>query len=243
MNTQRTQPVSLKSTVARLTILLLLAGPVFGQPKDDAGNPAALKTHVIPLDLKQLTLEGVNAELVTYQGQQAIHLSGKERGEAGMAIVGDYDIQDGEVELDLAGLPGSNVPSHARGFIGIAFRVAPDAAGYEFIYLRPTNGRADDQLRRNHSTQYASFPDYDFDRLRNESPGVYESYVDLVTGGWTRFRLVFKGRSAALYVNGASQPCLIVNDLKRGIGSGKVGLYIGNWTEGYFSNVRITENR
>jgi hypothetical protein len=46
-----------------------------------------------------------------------------------------------------------------------AFRI--DEAGGSFackeIYLRPTNGRADDQVRRNHATQYFSYPGYDFD--------------------------------------------------------------------------------
>jgi hypothetical protein len=35
----------------------------------------------------------------------------------------------------------------SRGF-GIAFRVQGNR--FEYIYLRPTNGRADDQIRRNH---------------------------------------------------------------------------------------------
>src|SRR5438128_8445754 len=51
-------------------------------------------------------------------------------------------------------------PLPARGFIGIAFRVRGDR--YEYIYLRPTNGRADDQVRRNHSTQYSAHPSFSF---------------------------------------------------------------------------------
>lgn len=37
--------------------------------------------------------------------------------------------------------------TEARGFIGIVFRLRDDRL--EYIYLRPTNGRADDQVRRN----------------------------------------------------------------------------------------------
>ena len=55
------------------------------------------------------------------------------------------------------------MPPDARGFIGIAFRLQGNL--YEYIYLRPANGRADDQIRRNHSTQYGAHPDYGFDRL------------------------------------------------------------------------------
>jgi len=81
--------------------------------------------------------------------------------------------------------------------------------------IRPTNGRADDQLRRNHSAQYISFPDYEWQRLRAEAPGQYESYVDLVPGEWTRVKVEVSGVKARLYVHDASQPSLIVNDLKR----------------------------
>lgn len=102
-----------------------------------------------------------------------------------------------------------------------------------------TNGRADDQVRRNHSTQYASYPDYDFDRFRQESPEKYESYVDLQPGVWTRFNLVIGGNKARLYVHGADQPCLIVNDLKLGDSTGPIALWIGPGTEGYFTGLAI----
>ena len=48
--------------------------------------------------------------------------------------------------------------------------MAIDLAACEGIYVRPTNARADDRLRRNRSTQYFSYPGYDFDRLRREAP-------------------------------------------------------------------------
>jgi hypothetical protein len=70
-----------------------------------------------------------------------------------------------------------NAPGSARGFIGLAFRNKDDNSKFESIYIRPTNGRADDQVRRNHSIQYFSFPDYDFERFRKEAPEKYESYA------------------------------------------------------------------
>src|SRR6266851_9950714 len=48
-----------------------------------------------------------------------------------------------------------------------------------------------------------------------------------------------KGQKARLYVHGASQPCLIVNDLKLGDSSGCVALWIGPGTEGYFTGLEI----
>jgi len=124
-------------------------------------------------------------------------------------------------------------------FVGVAFRLQKDPLRYECFYLRPTNGRADDQLRRNHSTQYVSHPDHPWHRLRKESPGVYESYVDLVPGEWTRVKIVVAGTTARLYVHGAEQPSLIVNDLKLGASEGTVALWIGPGTEAHFANLRV----
>ena len=108
--------------------------------------------------------------------------------------------------------------------MGIAFRVQDHGSRYEAFYLRMTNGRADDQLQRNHSVQYISQPDYTWQRLREENPGMYESYVDLVAGEWTRIKIVVSGTKARLYVNNAEEPCLIVNDLKLGENHGPVAL-------------------
>jgi len=155
------------------------------------------------------------------------------------ALLKDVTFRNGVIEVDLAGQPAVGADAGARGFIGIAFRVQTDGR-YEYIYLRPTNGRADDQVRRNHSTQYSSYPDFDFARARREAPEKYESYVDVQPGVWTSYKLEVDGRSARLYVNGAEQPCLIVNDLKLEPASGGVALWVGPGTEGYFSNLRLT---
>ena len=120
----------------------------------------------------------------------------------------------------------------------MAFRLADNR--YEYIYIRPTNGRAEDQVRRNHSTQYSSHPDFDFARLRKESPEKYESYVDLQPGVWTKYRITVEGRHARLYVHDAEQPSLLVDDLKIEPGEGGVALWVGPGTEGYFANLKIT---
>jgi hypothetical protein len=70
---------------------------------------------------------------------------------------------------------------------------------------------------------------------------MYESYVDLVPGEWTKVKIEVKGDKARLYVHGNAQPTLIVNDLKQGVTKGAVGLWIGPGTTGHFSNLRITK--
>jgi hypothetical protein len=157
-------------------------------------------------------------------------------GEA-YAIVKGASFHNGDIEVELAGRPAGNAPGGARGFIGIAFRL--QNGQFEYIYLRPTNGRADDQVRRNHSTQYSSHPKFGFAESRQQAPEKYESYVDLEVGVWTRYRISVEGTKARLFVHGAAQPCLIVNDLKLGDSSGPVALWIGPGTEGYFTGLKI----
>ena len=190
-------------------------------------------------------LEAINgkAVAVTYRGRPAVHLvpAADHQGaeDAAIALVANSDFQDGTIELDVAGSPRAGAPDDARGFIGIAFRVQPHASRFENIYIRPTNGRADDQLRRNHSVQYDSSPDYPWYRLRKENPGMYESYVDLESGAWIRMKIVVSGTTAKLYVNGASQPCLIVKDLKLGTPHGQIGLWAHSTTDAYFSELHV----
>jgi len=133
-----------------------------------------------------------------------------------------------------------NAPDFARGFIGVAFRIDESNSKFEGIYIRPTNGRADDQLRRNRSTQYFSYPDFKFDRLRTEFAGMYESYADMGLNEWIKLKIEVKGEKAKLYLNGNSQPVLVVNDLKHGEdGSGGIGLWVDVGTDGHFTDLQI----
>src|SRR5262245_54786981 len=183
-------------------------------------------------------------QTVTYLGKKALRLveGPGAVAENSVALLNDVTLTNGTMEADVAGKPAAGSNEAARGFVGLAFRATPHAAQFECFYIRPTNGRADDQLRRNHSTQYVSHPDFPWQKLRTEAPGVYESYVDLETGVWTHLKLEINGVRARLYVNGASQPALIVNDLKRGATSGQVGLWIGAGTEGHFRSLQITND-
>ena len=105
---------------------------------------------------------------------------------------------------ELAGEPAPGAGQGARGFVGIAFRLQKEKEAYDAFYLRPTNGRADDQERRNHATQYIAHPDWPWFRLRKETPSRYESYVDLVPGEWTKIRIEVTGDRARLYVHETS---------------------------------------
>ena len=192
----------------------------------------------------QMKLVNVKAETVTFKGRKALQVRDAAAAGIGdegrLVVLTKTDFQDGVIEVDLAGEPGPGAGEGARGFVGVAFRVAPDQSHFECIYLRPTNGRADDQLRRNHSTQYISIPGFPWELLRKDFPGKYESYVDLLPSAWTKVKIEVRGETARLYVNGQEQPALLVNDLKQKVTRGAVALWIGNGTVAHFANVRIS---
>lgn len=183
---------------------------------------------------------GVKVTDTEYAGRRAVRVdsgAATPNGE-GVAMVKGVKFHNGTIEVEVAGKPAAGAGAGARGFIGVAFRVG--GGKHEYIYLRPTNGRAEDQVRRNHSTQYSSHPGFSFAESRKVAPEKYESYVDLEPGVWTKYRIAVQGTKARLYVHGSSQPCLIVDDLKLGDIAGGVALWVGPGTEGYFANLKIT---
>ncbi|MDP1764796.1 MAG: hypothetical protein Q8L07_13015 [Sediminibacterium sp.] len=150
------------------------------------------------------------------------------------------DFKNGTIEVKVLSRLLPNAPELARGFIGIAFRINDSNSKFESIYIRPTNGRSTNQLRRNRSIQYFSFPDYKFDRLRKEAAGEYESYADMGLNEWIKLKIVVLDNKAKLFINDNKQPSLIVHDLKHGASSsGAIGLWVDVGTEGFFSDLKI----
>jgi hypothetical protein len=213
---------------------------------------AQVKTRTVPLDdFNEMQPRNVKTEQVTYKGRKALRVTDAASTNIAdgiqLVILNKTEFQDGVIEIELTGEPSATAGEGARGFVGVAFHVnldaAKDAARYECFYLRPTNGRADDQVRRNHSTQYISYPDFPWHRLRKEFPEKYESYVDLAPGEWTRVKIEVRGDKARLYVHDAPQPVLVVNELKQGQGQGqgRIALWVGAGTVAHFSNLRVSK--
>jgi hypothetical protein len=221
--------------VSALAVLLLSSAV-------QSGGQERQKSAGLALD--KLELRNVKAEAVHYLGRGAMRVT--DAGPDGLddsgrlAVVPGSSFQDGAIEVNLSGDTAPNAPLNLRGFVGIAFRITPDRSHFECFYLRPKNGRSEDQLQRNHSAQYISIPGFGWEKLRSESPGKYESYVDLVPGQWTQVKIQVVGSRARLYVNGTEQPTLIVNDLKQPSVKGAIALWVGPGTIAHFSDLRVT---
>lgn len=201
---------------------------------------AMAQARIVPIMPAALTLDGVVVSTVRHDNRDALRIVEIDNRRAGgLAIVNSQFFRNGTIEVDVAGRRGPYAAADDRGFIGVAFRISSDRARYEYIYLRPDNGRAEDQVRRNHSIQYSAHPDFPWPRMRKEFPEKYESYVDLQPGVWTAMRIEVAGTTARLFIDAGTQPNLIVTDLKLGASDGGIGFWIGPGTEGFFSNLRI----
>lgn len=213
-------------------LLLLVVTQIQAQRKM---VPLNSSLDLVPLNVKYSEKE--------YLGKKSMEVfdAGSDTDSKLLKII-NPSFKNGTIEINLAGNTMDSASETARGFVGIAFRINNDNSKYECFYLRPTNGRANDQVRRNHSVQYISYPDYPWERLRKEFPEKYESYVDLEPGVWTKVKIVVEGDKAKLYVHDSAQPCLIVNDLKMGPNAeGKVGLWVGPGTIAHFADLYVTQ--
>lgn len=245
----RTLPASTRTSVACVVLSL-----VVGANALTAQAPQARVYQLATVD--GLRLHNVLAAPATLDGKAGLRVVGS--GNAGqfatpggsgqeierLALVDGLTFDNGVIEVELAGSVAPDAPEGARGFVGLAFRVQPDLRTYDAFYLRPTNGRADDQERRNHSAQYIAHPDWTWFRLRKEFPSRYESYVDLVPGQWTSVKIEVTGDKARLFVHGQAQPTLVVNDVKSGPqGRGGIALWINPGTIAHFRNLRVQPAR
>lgn len=154
-------------------------------------------------------------------------------------LVRDVLFHNGTIEVDVRGGLRDDAPSHARGFIGIVFRVNDLENEFEAFYIRPANGRdCDDPVRRAHACQYFSYPGYTFSYFREFGIGDYECALNTIAlNEWAHIKAVITDDKAAFYVNGSL--ALSVDPLKHGDSKGRLGLYVDIGTDGFFRNLLV----
>jgi hypothetical protein len=226
-------------------IAVLLAGPASARQSKQYALDSATGLRLVNVAVQPEVLDGKKGVRMVLSADAVGRLKAMTPDEQAkmesLAIVEGVQFGSGTIEAEIAGMPAPDAPEGARGFVGIAFRVQPDSRTYDAFYLRPTNGRADDQERRNHAAQYVSHPDWPWFRLRKETPSKYEAYVDLQPNVWTPIRIEVRGDHARLFVHGQQQPTLIVNDVKSGAtATGGVALWIDRGTIAHFRNLVVT---
>lgn len=168
---------------------------------------------------------------VTYE-DDVVHIHA-ESGD-GMLWLNHYNFKNGTIELDMK---GKNAPG--QSFVGIAFH-GKDNQTFDAIYFRPFNFKNSE--RNKHATQYISMPKHDWSTLRNASPGKYENMIQPMpepVDDWFHATIVVNHPLVKVYVNGSDEPTLEVEQLSD-TKQGKVGFWVGNGSEGWFKNLKIS---
>jgi len=170
-------------------------------------------------------------KLVEKDGAAAIEFNTPE----GLNVVWleEFEFSAGTIEFDGKGQSGPPQSS----FVGVAFRVV-DATTHDAVYFRPFNFRAANPENRSHAVQYISEPQWPWQKLRKEKTGEYEKPIEPAPDGdaWFHAKVVIEKRQVQVFVNGATEPSLVVNELSDRTG-GSVGLWWNSY--GVIANLRI----
>ncbi|MCI2958110.1 hypothetical protein MN032_10420 [Agromyces atrinae] len=148
--------------------------------------------------------------------------------------------QDVRIDVDIRSGLRPNAPDYARGFAGVAFRISPDARRFEAVYLRPLNGTRTGvaEPRRSRGVQYFSYPDWPFDRLRDErADEVFEAPADIAPDDWVSLRVEAHGDRVTAQIGAG--PLIEFSRLDPAP-AGRIGLWVDIGTDALFSDLRIT---
>jgi hypothetical protein len=168
-------------------------------------------------------------------GKIVVHLDTKPNN--GVAWINDQTFDKGTIEFDVK---GKNVLQ--QSFVGIAFHGVNDST-YDAVYFRPFNFQSPDSIRRGHSVQYISLPQYDWSTLRDKYPGKYENAIlnKPDPDSWFHAKVLVDANNITVFVNDEEKPSLVVKPLANR-GTGKIGFWVGNNSDGDFSGLIMGKN-
>lgn len=208
----------------RLSVAVsLVAGVIFGHAVS-AQSLARMPQH-------PEAYEVVN-RVLTFEKEETVHLSAAK--DDGIAWLVGQTFTQGRITVEVRGLDVMQ-----RSFVGVAFH-GRSRNSFDTVYTRPFNFNAADPEKQSHSLQYMSLPDNDWEVLRKKSPGKYEAVITAppAAEAWVRLTLEIESQRLRVFVNDASEPTLTVDLLNDRL-NGRVGLWVGNNSEGWFRNLTI----
>ncbi|WP_086315275.1 hypothetical protein A5821_002717 [Enterococcus sp. 7F3_DIV0205] len=184
-------------------------------------------------------------EQTTLNGESVLRVVKKDKlmefDENTYAKLNDSTFHNGIIEVKMLSRLLPDAPDFARGFIGIAFRINEDDTKFESFYVRPTNGRIDDPIRKNRGVQYFSYPKYTFDYFRNLGITDFEGPADIGLDEWISLKAVINGAKGEFYLNNSKEPVLVVENMKHGADTrGQIGFFVDIGTEAFFKDLKIT---
>lgn len=184
--------------------------------------------------VKNKDIQVFNRELslINEGSRSGIRLS-KAEGE-GVAWLKGIEFSNGTLEFDVR---GEDVKQHS--FVGIAFHGKNDST-FDAIYLRPFQFKEKDEILKNRAIQYISLPDFTWRKLREKFPTKYEHSIEPAPdpNSWVKVRIVIQGSTITTYINGSSEPSLVVQKVTN-LTSGSIGFYVADTSGGDFANITI----
>ena len=195
--------------------------------------------HTVSYDLTkllsahQLSISNREATVLPNHEKNGIMLSAKD--DDGVALINDVTFSNGIIELDIR---GKNVAQ--QSFLGVAFHAA-DAKTLDAVYFRPFNFLSADSVHRIHMVQYVSHPKYTWFVLRDKFNAQYEKEITSPPdpNQWFHVRIEIQYPQVTVFINGRKTPCLSVKQLSNRK-SGKLGLWVGDSSDGAFANLKVT---
>jgi len=222
-----------RATACSLTIIgiFLVASPPSGSPVLSAQGNLAPDLRLVN-DAKSWRVIDADASVEGTIVRLKPHGDPRTGSHIGLALMQNVKFSVGTLEIELRG-GGRLEPS----FLGLAFGVA-DANTFEAVYFRPFRFVDDDADARRHAVQYVAWPAYTWEKLRKDTPGVYEAEVRPVPdpAGWFHVRIDVTRDTVSVSIDGSTQPCLVVNRLGRR--DGDIGLWVDSMP-GAFRNLTI----
>jgi len=224
-----------------MTLLTLSAALVYTLRTLTQSPPPAVPIQLTPQTI--LEVHNVITKPVQYRGKTALEVRDAvpqlPDATTRLVLIKDVTLRNGTIDLYLSGDTAADAPATYRGFVGVAFHIGTDRSRFECIYLRPKNGRSPDPVQRTHATQYVSQPDFPWNKLRADTPGKYESAVDIMPEEWTHVRIQVSGKHAVLFVNDAKEPTLVINDRLGTLDEGPIALWVGPGTIANFADLKV----
>ena len=162
---------------------------------------------------------------------EVVHLNGQPGD--GLLWINDLNFKNGTIEVDIKG-----IDERGRSFVGIAFHILNDST-FDAIYFRPFNFKSPE--RNGHSVQYISHPKNTWYFLRENFPDKYENPLTPVPdpNGWFHAKIEVEFPVVKVFVDNAKEPSLVTKQLSNRK-EGLLGLWVGNNSEGWFRNLKIT---
>lgn len=163
----------------------------------------------VPLDDPRWEWGAVTPVAGEHRGRACVTL---EAPIAWVGSLGGLELEDGVIEADLC------VPAE-RCFPGMVWRLADDA-NFESFFVRPH------QVGNPDACQYTPVFNGSSGWQLYHGPGFWAP-IRFPLDEWFTIRVVFAGTRAEVFVGDGGEPALVIGELKRGTGPGRVGIMAG----------------